>query len=355
VKDLLETGQDFARRASLDSIAEQSNEAARYANKSVNRIRKITSQMKMLALNAKIESAKAGRYGRGFAVVADEVGMVGDEISNIAQDIQTDLSRRLSGLNDMVAAMERSTTGERLIDLAFTAVDTIDRNLYERTCDVRWWATDCAFVEALASPDPRARHHATERLGVILDAYNIYLDLWICDASGRIIANARPDRFTVESASVADLPWFNAARALPSGDEYVAGNVVASKYLHDAHVISYAAAIRKDGAVSGPVLGVLATCFDWTAQARSVVTGLRIDPRMAQRGLRVLLVDKGNRVIAASDGQGILTERLSFLDGLDAKSGCFTTGRQMVGYYTTDGFETYRGLGWKGVVIQNLG
>lgn len=355
MKDLLDGTNSSAQRASLDSIAEQSNEAARYANKSVNRIRKITSQMRMLALNAKIEAAKAGPYGRGFSVVADEVGMVGDEISNIAQDIQSDLSRRLSTLNDMVATMEQGTTGERLVDLAFTAVDTIDRNLYERTCDVRWWATDSAFVAALASPDPQTRRHASARLGVILDAYNIYLDLWICDASGHIIANARPDRFKLENASVAQLPWFATARELASGDEYAAGNVVTSKYLNDAHVISYAAAIRADGAQSGPVLGVLATNFDWTAQARSVVTGLRIDPRMAQRGLRVVLVDNTNRVIAASDGEGILTERLPYLDGLDAKSGCFTLGRQMIGYYTTDGFETYRGLGWKGVVIQNMG
>jgi len=354
MKDLQESGQETVPRITLESIAGQSNDAARYANKSVNRIRKITSQMKMLALNAKIESAKAGRYGRGFAVVADEVGAVGEEISEIAQDIQTDLSRRLSGLNEMVAAMDRATTGQRLVDLAFTAVDTMDRNLYERTCDVRWWATDSSFVAALASPDAQIRRRASERLGVILDAYNIYLDLWICDNAGRIVANARPERFMVEGASVADLPWFAAARELASGDEYVAGSVVASKYLHDAHVISYAAAIRADGATTGPVLGVLATCFDWTAQARSVVTGLRIDPEMSRRGIRVLLVDKMNRVIAASDGQGILTERVVPPAGLDPKSGYYTTGRQMIGYYATDGFETYRGLGWKGVVVQNL-
>ena len=29
-------------------------------------------------------------------------------------------------------------------------IDLIDRNLYERTCDVRWWATDSAMVAAAA-------------------------------------------------------------------------------------------------------------------------------------------------------------------------------------------------------------
>ena len=27
-------------------------------------------------------------------------------------------------------------------NLALNAIELIDRNLYERTCDVRWWATD---------------------------------------------------------------------------------------------------------------------------------------------------------------------------------------------------------------------
>ena len=29
----------------------------------------------------------------------------------------------------------------------------IDRNLYERTCDVRWWATDGDMVNALDKKD----------------------------------------------------------------------------------------------------------------------------------------------------------------------------------------------------------
>ena len=157
VKDTHTLAAPTMKRVTLDAISEQSNQAALYAGKSVNRIRKITNQMQMLALNAKIEAAKAGQFGRGFSVVAAEVGLVGEEINTVAQDIQSILSQRLSGLNDMVAQMEKDTLGDRLVDLAFTAVDTIDRNLYERTCDVRWWATDSSFVTAAANHGPK-RH-----------------------------------------------------------------------------------------------------------------------------------------------------------------------------------------------------
>ena len=30
---------------------------------------------------------------------------------------------------------------------------------------------------------------------VILGAYTVYLDLWLCDLDGKVIANGRADRF----------------------------------------------------------------------------------------------------------------------------------------------------------------
>jgi len=354
VKDTHTLAAPTMKRVTLDAISEQSNQAALYAGKSVNRIRKITNQMQMLALNAKIEAAKAGQFGRGFSVVAAEVGLVGEEINTVAQDIQSILSQRLSGLNDMVAQMEKDTLGDRLVDLAFTAVDTIDRNLYERTCDVRWWATDSSFVTALQTMDLSAIAHATRRLGVILDAYNIYLDLWICDLEGRVIANARPNKYDLSNLCVREFSWFKEAVNQVSGDEFSVGEVVKSRALNDDQCLSYACAIRENGDKHGKVLGVMASSFDWEAQARSVVGSLRMDETMARRNTHVLLIDRQNRVIASSDGLGFLTERISFPPDADYMSGWYTTDNTLVAYHSTNGFETYAGLGWKGVVTQDL-
>src|ERR1700737_783080 len=54
-------------------------------------IQQITNQMKMLALNALIESSRAGALGAGFAVVAQEVRSVGQKVEDIAREWETNL------------------------------------------------------------------------------------------------------------------------------------------------------------------------------------------------------------------------------------------------------------------------
>ena len=46
--------------------------------------------------------------------------------------------------------------------------DLIDRNLYEWTCEVPWWATDDSLVQALTKHTYAAYQYASQRLGVIL-------------------------------------------------------------------------------------------------------------------------------------------------------------------------------------------
>src|SRR6201995_3533665 len=268
-------------------------------------IQQITNQMKMLALNALIESSRAGAQGAGFAVVAQEVRGVGQQVESIARELETQLTKRTGDLVSSIDRMAERSRGERMVDLSLNAVELIDRNLYERTCDVRWWATDSAVVDCAVAPTASAAAYASERLAVILGAYTVYLDLWLCDLDGKVIANGRADKFKVVGQNVASSKWFREARDLHSGDDYVASDIECQPLLGNAQVATYCASVRAEGKANGKPIGVLAIHFDWEPQARAIVQGVRVgDSDKA----RVLLVDSNFRVIAASDGKGLLSE-----------------------------------------------
>jgi hypothetical protein len=67
---------------------------------------------------------------------------------------------------------------------------------------------------------------------------------------------------------------------------------------------------------------------------------------------RVLLVEADGRVLAASDGAGALVEHIPVaLRG--RKSGFeLDAARRLFAFHHTPGYETYEGLGWYGVIVQ---
>ena len=307
--------------------------------------------MKILALNAKIEAMRAGEQGRAFAIVADEVRSVGSTVDTVSKELEEHLNRRISDPQTAVERVAEQAQGERLTDLALNAIELIDRNLYERTCDVRWWATDAAVVDCVGEPTEARVAHATERLGVILGAYTVYLDLWLCGLDGTVLANGRPDRYPVRGTSVVNEPWFRSACRLASGDEYVAADVMHQGQLGGAQVATYCASVREGGRANGRALGVIAIHFDWEPQARAIVEGIRINPADRDR-TRVLLVDADRRVIAASDRKGLLSERVA-LNNAGRDNGFYQDADgTTVAFHHTPGYETYRGLGWYGVILQ---
>jgi hypothetical protein len=336
---------------SLHDIARVTSEVRIVAAEKTRRIQQVTGQMRILALNAMIEATRAGEYGRGFSVVAQEVRAVGTEVETVARELEAHLAQRIVELQRQVENMADRAQGERLVDLALNAIELIDRNLYERTCDVRWWATDSAVVDCAREHSVDAADYASRRLGVILNAYTVYLDLWLCDLDGNVIANGRPGQYPVQGASVANEPWFQRAAGLASGDDYVAADVATQSRLDGAQVATYCASVRENGDAHGAPIGVLAIHFDWQPQARAIVEGIRIAPEERAR-TRVLLVDGRHRVIASSCPQDKLGDKVALkTEGRNAGHYREPNGT-VTAFHATPGYETYQGLGWYGVIIR---
>ena len=335
----------------VSDIIERTGRARNITGEKVRDIQQVNANLRMLAFNALIEAKRVGELGAGFAVVADEVKSISSHVDNLARSLTTELGGEIESLEHLASAMAEHANGTRLVDLSLNAVELIDRNLFERTCDVRWWATDAAVVDALMSPSEDATQYACERLGVILGAYTVYLDLWLCDMQGNVVANGRPGRYPVVGKNVADRRWFRDARNLMSGDDYAVDNVCVERLVDNSQVATYAASVREGGRANGNPVGVLGIHFDWKPQAEAIVKGVRLTEAERER-TRVMLTDASGCIIASSDGQCSLTERMD-LKTNNRNAGYYADSKGVTtAFHCTPGYETYDGLGWHGVIVQ---
>jgi hypothetical protein len=332
-----------------EDILRLAYEVSRVTEEKVDLIDTVMRQTTLLAINARIEAARAGSAGAAFSVVAQEMGSVATDISRISKELRGAISGNIEKLEAVGAELVSHFRGTRFTDLALNAVEIIDRNLYERSCDVRWWATDSAVVDLLEKPDAASAAYASERLATILRSYTVYLDLWVADASGRVVASGRPRQYpSVAGMDVSHADWFAQALRTASGEDFVVTDIEVNAALRGAPVATYATAIREGGRSDGPALGVLGIFFDWQPQAEAVVKGVSLSEEERSK-TRVLLVDARHRVIASSDGQGVLSEIFP-LETEGRARGHYLREGATTAFAQTPGYETYRGLGWYGVV-----
>ncbi len=265
------------------------------------------------------------------------------------------MADRIGALNEVGSQLIASQRCSRATDLALNMIEIIDRNLYERSCDVRWWATDSAMVAAASDPSAANCRFASQRLGVILDSYTVYLDLWVLDRQGTIIANGRPNRYPgLIGQNCAQAPWFGQALGTRDGTDFAVADISREPRLGNQSVATYATAIRAGGATDGAAQGVLAIFFDWENQSQTVVDQVRLTPEEKPR-TRCLLIDAQHRIIAASKGSGYtLGDRYRLDIRPGQEQGAFVKADgTIVGYSLTPGYETYQGLGWYGVIEQS--
>lgn len=335
-----------------ERIVALSHAVSELATAKMDEIQVVTHSTRILALNALIEATRAGDAGRGFAVVAQEVKTISQRITEIGNELRNQMSLQTDELDILGQRLVSQLRGDRLADLALNMIDITDRNLYERSCDVRWWATDRAFVDCADNPTTDLCSHARRRLAVILGAYTVYLDLWVIDRRGVVLANGRAERYPrVVGSSVSNTSWFRSAMNTRNGTEFAVADIATNDLLNQATTATYATAIREGGAEDGEIIGVLGVFFDWASQSQSVVQSVRLSSDERTR-TRCLLLDGRMRVIAASDNVGILTEQVPLETG-GKKQGTYSDERgNVIGFALTPGFETYRGLGWYGVIIQ---
>jgi hypothetical protein len=310
----------------------------------------IASKTNLLALNATIEAARAGDYGRGFAVVAQEVKNLAQQAANNSKEMRTVFLSRIEQQTADLTDQFKKAADTRLSEMAQTLVQLIVRNLYERTADCRWWATDEAFYKCLEDYTETSAKHAIERLGIINRFYSVYGDLVLANKNGRIVASSQPSRYPAAlGADVSSLPWFRKTMGHSSGDEYAVDDIYHCPFHNNKLMAVYAASVRRGGDLRGETLGVLGVYFDWEDQSNTIV---KAEPNLSDQEWKnavVMLLDSNFRIIASSNGQDLL-QPFPLSTNQQTKGSYIDSRGNLIAFAKTIGYQEYDGLGWYGVI-----
>jgi hypothetical protein len=329
-----------------ERIAFLAHELEQTLRSSIGQISELNDRTHVLAINARIEAARAGAAGRGFKVVADAFGALNVEIQGVSSKLTDESQKRLDELLSISVELAGTVQGQRLTQIAGSVMDIVDRNLYERSCDVRWWATEAAVIGVLE--DPSKTDIAAERLATILKSYTVYYDIVVVDREGRVVANGHPERFAVKGLDVSGQAWFRQAMER-GGEEFGFQSVHRGAMAGGAPVLVYSCSVRSRGAAAG-VLGVV---FRWEGLGITTLEHAAV----SLDGAELVLTEADGTVLAVhgTDAQGLLTwDRASELLNEEGSGFRITSeGQYLLARGRSPGFETYA-TGWSCLIRQKL-
>ncbi|EMI52775.1 methyl-accepting chemotaxis protein [Rhodopirellula sallentina] len=342
---------DFDSNEKLTTLIQ---DLARAVGVAIDEIDTINARTKLLSLNARIEASRAGAHGAAFGVVAQEIQTLSQKTGAVADEMASITKSRVDQLMQII---ETNIRGVRLSDLALNCVDLIDRNLYERTCDVRWWATDSSVVNALSEPTKESLEYAAQRLGVILDAYTVYYDLVICNRDGIVVANGRKSQFDSVGCNVSNSDWYSQAMDHSTGNEFGFESANASELADRQHSLVYSCSVREQGIATMPTVGVLGAVFNWDGLAKPILDDLPIAECEQNKTVAYILDPDGN-VLAYRSGTEPLSGTLPCWETIRSESKGFFIDqyrgkKYCIGHAKAPGFETYS-TDWIAVVMQEM-
>ena len=185
---------------------------------------------------------------------------------------------------------------------AALAVDLMDRNLYERANDARWWALTSAFRKTLSQPSLSSGD--TKAIGDILNyincLYTVYTLLFVYDTKGKILAvsNASGIDFI---GTVLDAEWVGRTLAIKNSQKYSVSRFEHTHLYQDRHTYIYGASITQPGRTDA-VVGGIGIVFDSEPQFKAMLEDSlpRDDRGQIQEGCFGIFADPGGTIVSTT-------------------------------------------------------
>ncbi|MDS1029815.1 methyl-accepting chemotaxis protein [Bacillota bacterium LX-D] len=307
----------------------------------IESIRDLAERTNLLSLNSAIEAARAGDAGRGFSVVASEIKKLANSSLSFTKESTKIIENIQNKANEVMAV--------RTADVAYDTIDKIDRNLFERNCDAQAWATFDKVKNCFCSTATERFSAANELLQHLIEIYEVYLDLYVLDNEGKIVAAGT--RRELIGKDMSDENWFKEAKAANS----ISVSDLYYSTVENRHTIAYTCPIRGE---HGKVLGYFSTRFNW-----DYIYDIIDSARIGKNG-NIFIINKQGYLIASRSRKGILSDSLGHLHAAQrAMKGetygyLFEKDRMgnvvIYGYAHTRGYNAYKGKDWSAIIYETL-
>lgn len=197
----------------------------------------------------------------------------------------------LTSIEDSVKNLEAATLFTLVNNAkksAHLAIDIMDRNLYERANDCRWWALTPLFIEELskASADQESLEKTLKHIN---DLYSVYTTIFIFDKNKKVVASSNE---SVAVGTKIDKEYIEKALKNRDPKNYFVSPFEATPFYDNKPTYIYVATILgKGGAIGG--VGVV---FDSEHEFHTMLKESFLDD---QKGF-MLFVQKDRTIIASS-------------------------------------------------------
>ncbi|MDD5717279.1 MAG: chemotaxis protein CheW [Sulfuricurvum sp.] len=280
----------FVKNELFDSVAAAKTYFPQELKEILNKAKKIQTELDITVWNGNVQIANATGHESPFTkALLAEISKTGEETNRV--------------FDHTVANLNSAMLIKYIEDLKFQsslAIDIMDRNLYERANDCRWWALTTTFRESLSNPN--LSETKQEKMSAILryinDLYTVYSTMFIYDRDGTIVAVSNPNEQTRIGKKIG-YGWATQTLQLETTQEYVVSNYEATPFYDNRHTYIYNACIRT---MDEENVGGIGIVFDAESQFQAMLydTLPRDEKHEIKEGMFALFINRNAHVLSST-------------------------------------------------------
>ncbi|MDP3293101.1 MAG: hypothetical protein Q8M43_13835 [Sulfuricurvum sp.] len=257
-----------------------------------------------------------------------------DNLRNISTSILETIKESVTNLEDTI--MEGLVFDVQAS--AKLAINIMDRNLYERANDCRWWAMTPTFEEELSQETPDIKR-ISDVLHYINSLYTVYTNLFIYDTDSMIIA-ASSDQTIIGKKVSGD--YISKTLSNKNSQNYFVSPFENNLFYNDSPTYIYSSTIRSNGIT----LGGIGIVFDAYPQFNAM---LEDSFSSSKKGFSCF-IDRKGVVIATTHPEMKLLQQLPLENEIlrfsaEESTHCFTLfedKKYLVGIALSEGYREYK-------------